>query len=245
MKGQHTKIKKYRKSSHSVIALGMGALLISLFCFVPARETDAAETENRPEQVEKIEITIGYEGMKSYPKSTLLLGDLEKEEFALKAHRAIFTWIADDKSCMTTEAEGIYLSELLDYAQVDQDSIYSYDFTLQDSDQESDEDAWKWDQKELFAGTEGDRYTFAGLFRLAVEQYNDCEDKEDYREHPNKYLTVDDIFEFGSAPSYKNQAWNYRSAIEPMLAVKSYSAKWEKGENPPTHQHPRCWCKAT
>ena len=142
---------------------------------------------------------------------------------ACGTHREIYTWISNGSSPGTTEAEGIYLLDILDYLEIDAGYIECFNFYTQDAATYTGS-TQQWTTEQLL----GSRYSFADCFLAAVEDYS--QDREDYMRNPERHYTIDDIFDY-SKKKYSDDAWNSRYTVEPMLALKTRSSTW-KGYTP-------------
>ena len=204
-----------------------GTLVVSLL-FMAVCSAHAAETNS------VLEITVGYEGGKAYTKQTISLD--ETTENKIDMQKQIYTWIDETKSCGTTEAEGIYLTDLLKYAEVKgTDSIKAYSFVMPQEDETEEYVVVDITDKELFEGESTERYTVSEAYRQALNDYNNCDDKDVYLNDPDNYYTIQDIYDasFGKK-EYTESAWKLRNAVEPMLALRFRTDYWTAGQVPPT-----------
>ncbi|HAD19121.1 MAG TPA: hypothetical protein DCF42_01860 [Lachnospiraceae bacterium] len=181
------------------------ALWITLACW-PATEARAYDA------VEDLTVTVGYWGDREYEKNTVSLDKLAKQ---CGVHQAVYTWINAGGKCGTTEAEGIYLSDLMDYFQIDRSSVYYYNFFTADSSTYSGAKQ-QWMNTQLFST----RYTVTDSFRKVIRAY---QQHGDYLENPDQYYNLQQVFDGGS---YTGAAWSSRKSIKPMLALKTRSASW-------------------
>ena len=172
------------------------------------------------DEVTEVSVTVGFWGEEEYVKDEISLSTLAS---ACGTHREIYTWISNGSSPGTTEAEGIYILDILDYLGVDTGSVECLNFYTRDAATYTGS-TQQWTTGQLF----GSRYSFSDCFLAAVEDYND--DREDYMKNPESHYTINDIYDF-SNKKYSNDAWNNRYRVEPMLALKTRSATW-KGYTP-------------
>lgn len=185
----------------------MVLLLFSAFtCVQPVHAYD---------EVNDISVTVGYWAGKDYTKKKVSLSELAS---ACGTHRQIYTWINSGNAPGTTEAEGIYISDIMNYSGVDMNSVYYYNFYTVDAGSYGHANE-QWTQSQLF----GIRYSCINSFRKVLKDYN--EDTTDFIENPERHYTVEDIFDF-SENRYTSDAWNNRVEVQPMLALRTKSSKW-------------------
>ena len=186
-----------------------GILCISLAAFIPSFKAEAYD------EVTSLSITVGYWGGTEYVKNEVSLTDLES---ALGTRRAVYTWINAGNTPGATEAEGIYLYDLMNYFGIDMNSVYYYNFYTVDGGS-YDGAAKQWTYDQLFCP----RYSYEDAFYQAIYDYQ--ADPDDYMENPARHYTVNDFFDFASH-SYTEDAWNNRKEVEPMLALRLRPSQW-------------------
>ena len=207
---------KGRKITHNWIktyALAFALILVLGSVVIPMRSYAVDE-------VTDVSVTVGCWGGEDYVKDEVSLSRLAS---ACGTHREVYTWISNGSTPGTTEAEGIYLLDIMSYFGVDVDSVESYNFYTQDAATYSGS-TQQWTTGQLF----GSRYSYAASFRTAVEDFE--QDREDYLRNPESHYTIADIYDSGKK-KYTDEAWNNRYNVEPMLALKTKSNSW-KGYTP-------------
>lgn len=167
------------------------------------------------DEVTEISITVGFWGEDGYVKTKVSLSDLAG---ACGTHQELYTWINRGSSPGITEAEGIYISDVMDYCGIDSSAIYYYNFHTTDAATYANSNQ-QWTKDQLF----GSRYSYAECFMTALGDYES--DPEDYMAYPESHYTIDDFFDFKER-KYTKEAWNNRYRVEPMLALKTRSTKW-------------------
>ncbi|MBQ6582970.1 MAG: hypothetical protein IJH77_03975 [Mogibacterium sp.] len=202
------------RTSAKLTAWILTALLLAAMLTLDVPKTEAHDAVN------SISISVGFWGDTGYVKKEVSLSELAS---ACGTHREIYTWINAGDSPGTTEAEGIYLYDILDYCGINSGAVYTYNFYTTDAGTYANSNQ-QWTNSQLF----GTRYTYRACFETALEDYN--QDREDYLKNPEGHYTVDNIFDF-SGKKYTDDAWNNREAVEPMLALKTKSSNW-KGYTP-------------
>lgn len=173
------------------------------------------------DEVKEISVTVGYWGGKEYTKQTVSLDELAD---ACGTNRAVYTWINGGESPGTTEAEGIYIADIMDYCGVDMGSVYYYNFATRDAATYANSDQ-QWTGGQLF----GTRYTYVNSFQRALKDYEEAKQagkEEDYLRNPEKHYTIDDIYDYQNR-CYTKGAWNKRETVEPMLALRTRSSTWK------------------
>ncbi len=104
------------------------ALLVAVVCVfgmgVSCQDLQAYD------EVEDIKVTVGYWGGKDYVKKEVSLSELES---ACGVHQQVYTWINAGEAPGTTEAEGVYISDIMDYCGVNRSSVYYYNFYTVDA----------------------------------------------------------------------------------------------------------------
>ncbi len=203
---------KYKKQ-HRIIFVLCSALFGILLSAAVRTDTFAYD------DVTDVVITVGYWGDTKYEKADIFLETMESE---LPIHQEIYTWINSKPGCGTTAAEGVYLSDLLDYADINMEAVQSYNFFTMDGSGYAQIEK-QWTNEDLF----GDRYTFLSCFRRAIEECPDREDEDawtDYIANPQNYFRISNFFSNGS---YLSTAWQEREEIEPMLALRINSVNWD------------------
>ncbi|MCR5665349.1 MAG: Ig-like domain-containing protein [Eubacterium sp.] len=170
--------------------------------------------------VTEINVTVGYWGDEEVDKGTASLSKLSS---SCGLHKELYTWINNGSSPGTTEAEGIYIRDLMDYFGVDMDSVYYFNFETSDSATYSGS-AYQWTLSQLF----GTRYSMKNCFYDVVDDYNNS-DPDDFVNNYEDHYTIANIFD-SSSGAYTKSAWNEREEVEPMLALKTYSTSWKNYE---------------
>ncbi|MBR6444796.1 MAG: hypothetical protein IKS63_05155, partial [Firmicutes bacterium] len=173
------------------------------------------------DEVNRVSFTVGYwAGNKEYTNKEISLSELAS---ACGTHQQIYTWIANGSTVGTTEAEGVYISDILEYVGIDRNSVYYYNFFT--SDGSSYQGAAKqWQEGQLF----GTRYSCAKAFKKIIKDYN--KGGNDVVENPEKYYTLDNVYDYDNK-RFSSDAWDNRSVVEPMLALRTKGSKW-KGYTP-------------
>ena len=203
-KRQNQKCEYLRKCT-----IAFALILVLGFVVVPMRSYAY-------DDVTEVSVTVGYWGEEEYVKDEVSLNQLAS---ACGTHREIYTWISNGSSPGTTEAEGIYLLDLMDYFGVDIGSVECYNFYTVDASTYSGS-TQQWTTGQLL----GNRYSFAECFQYAVDDYE--QDREDYMKNPESHYTIQDIYDFDNR-KYTSDAWNQRYSVEPMLALKTKSSTWK------------------
>ena len=90
---------------------------------VPALQAHAAGSDT-------IQITVGYWGDKEYTKATVSMDELAEN---CGTNQVIYTWIDNRPAAGKTEAEGVYLRDVMDYVGIDMNSVHSYNFYTRDA----------------------------------------------------------------------------------------------------------------
>ncbi|MCU6763289.1 Bacterial Ig-like domain (group 2) [uncultured Roseburia sp.] len=179
---------------------------------IPALHSEAAGSST-------VSITVGYWGGKEYTKKIVSMDELEAN---CGTNQVIYTWIDNLPAAGTTEAEGVYLRDVMDYAGIDMSSVLYYNFYTTDAG--SYDGAWEqWSNDQLF----GTRYSFASCFQQAVDDY--LADPEDYRANPEAHYKVSDFIQDSDKRGeveYLQEAWDNRESVEPMLMLKGHSMRW-------------------
>lgn len=193
------------------------SLFLVLFLIIGTCYTEIPEVKAYAD-VEDLTVMVGYWGMDGYDKQTVSLSSLAS---SCGTHKEVYTWIDKKPSAGTTEAEGIYIADLLDYFDIDQSEVYCYNFFTLDADGYAGATE-QWTQDSLF----GTRYTYKDCFKRVVEEYRDAESAEDYVTNPEKYYRLSDFFSEKNE-KFKDSASNERTTVEPMLALSTYAVRWE------------------
>lgn len=188
------------------------ALFISLVLFLSGLSASVLAYD----EVNDISITVGYWGDTDYTKADVSLSELAS---ACGTDRQVYTWINQGNNPGTTEAEGIYLDSILAYCGIDPSYVYYYNFQSTDSATYAYSNQ-QWTNDQLMSG----RYTFRPCFETAIADFNT--DRVDYMKNPERHYTIDDFFDFNDR-KYKNEAWNQREEVWPMLALKTKSSSWQ------------------
>ncbi|SDB19759.1 Ig-like domain (group 2) [Eubacterium oxidoreducens] len=170
--------------------------------------------------VTEIKVTVGYWGDETVDKGSASLSELSS---SCGLHKELYTWINDGSYPGTTEAEGIYISDLMDYFGVDIDSVYYFNFETSDSSTYLGS-AYQWTLSQLF----GTRYSMKNCFYDVVEDYNNS-DPDDFVNNYEDHYTVANIFDSASG-AFSKTAWNEREEVQPMLALRTYSTSWKNYE---------------
>ena len=205
---------KYRNKSYKkmwtrffVLFFVSAIIFSSIGFFTPAYAYD---------EVNDLSFTVGYwAGNKEYTKKKVSLSELAS---SCGTHREVYTWIANGSTLGSTEAEGIYLSDILEYAGIDRHSVFYYNFFT--SDGSSYQGAAKqWQESQLFAS----RYSCADSLKKIVKDYN--KDPSDFMENPERHYTLEKVFDYESK-QFSSEAWDDRREVQPMLALRTKPAKW-------------------
>ena len=200
---------QYTKQNHTVLRLcGIALTVLVTLCILVV-------SSHAYDDVTEISITVGFWGDEGYVKKEVSLSELERE---CGTYREMYTWINQGSSPGITEAEGIYVLDVMYYCGIDPSSVYYYNFQTMDSATYANSNQ-QWTRSQLF----GARYSYANCFQAALEDYQS--DPEDYMDNPERHYTISDFFDF-SNHKYSNDAWNNRYRVEPMLALKTRSTSW-------------------
>ena len=188
-----------------------------LLLLVPTKEVEAYDS------VTELQITVGYFGDPVIAeKGSISLDELED---ACGVHQEIYTIIKGQQSGTpaTVEAEGIYMSDIIDYIEEEYDvDVSQVDWlNLPTQDASYAESTSSWSINDLL----GTRFTMKEAFLQAVEEYEAAEDKEEYIRNWEGHYTVQNIFDF-SNDCYTDEAWNRREPVYAMLALQKKSSTW-------------------
>lgn len=177
------------------------------------------------DEIKDLTVTVGYWGDEEYTKGKVPLTTLAEK---CGLNREIYTWIDKNPTAGTTEAEGIYLTDLMDYFQIDMNSVYYYNFYTLDADTYAGA-MEQWTSSRIF----GPQYTFKAGFLRIVKDYD--ENKEDYIANPDSHYYLSDFFNMDESQedvSFLSDAWDFKESVKPMLALKTRSVRWTDGVPP-------------
>ena len=213
-KSRKTKIRKAK------IRVGVFVSCAAASVYLFAVPVYAADEDEGYGEVEEITVTVGYWGSTEYTRGTLAVEDLSD---LFDVHQEIYTWIDNKPTAGTTEAEGVYLSDIMDYYDIDLESVYYFNFeTLDAATYVGATVQWQYD--DLFCS----RYTFKMMFQLAVEDFLSV-DLDEFNANVENYFRISDFFNMAEDKedaSYLDNAWENRESVEPMLALTAYSERW-------------------
>lgn len=210
-------ISQKRRHIGRLSMLLCGILCCSLLLFVPTKEAEAYDS------VSELSITVGYFGDSVIAdKGSVSLSELED---ACGVYQEVYTIIKgqDGGKPATVEAEGIYVTDIMDYINdeygIDTSRVDRYNFSTQDASYA--ESTASWPARDLL----GTRFTMREAFQEAVDEYENAEDKEEFIRNWEAYFTIENIFDFESS-AYRQEAWSRREPVDAMLALRKKSSGW-------------------
>lgn len=157
-----------------------------------------------------LKVTVGYELGDTYTKAEMTIPELEK---TYSVDRQIYSWINSDGKVGTTEAEGIYLTGLMDDLGIDTDSVSHYHFQMTDIDSGADASK-EWTPQQLL----NTKYSMYPCFQKCVSDSS---------------WQLSDFFNMAatrSAASFLPGAWSaYCTPVPPMIAFEEKSCSWSNG----------------
>ena len=188
---------------------GVSALLICALAIVVLPEQKAYAYD----EITQIEVTVSFLGGKKYTKADPTISEIEND---LSMNRVIYTAIRGNGPS-TIEAEGVYVSDLLEYCGVDMSSVDRFNFETLDGYEGS---SVEWTYPNLF----GPRYAVTDAFFRVIEDFENS-DPEDYALNPEYYYTITDVYDF-ETECYRPSVWSSRSEVDPMLALYYKRTNW-------------------
>lgn len=212
---------KFRERKKSRQILKLTCMTVFSFLLFAGTKQNVFAASQPYGEITTLDVTVGYWGMPEYSKGEVALDDLES---ACGIQRVVYTWIDNKPSAGTTEAEGIYIRDIMDYFDIDMDSVYYYNFfTLDSATYEASHE--QWTNTNLFCN----RYSFYTCYQRAYEEFINA-DREDFDKNTENYFTLSDFYyseETRGSSYYLDTAWQERMPVEPMLALRAKSIRWE------------------
>lgn len=211
-------IKTIMRHNAGKITVGFFMVLLMVLLFGNSLTVQAYDEKA------EIEVKIGFVQEETYSK-----GKVTKDELAARygVYSAIYTWIDKRPAAGTTEATGIYMSNILEYFNIKRRDVHTYFFrTLDDSGELKPESGYS--DNKLFAT----RYSFVNNYQRVVDDYNaymKTGTSNGYLSDPFCYRLSHfyNMADNSMVPTYSESVWETRQEVVPMLAYSKWNTRWD------------------